>query len=183
MREIVLSLKLIFAPIEKSDDFASERQRQRQGRPLFCISYGLVLGILMLIFSVPVMAEMISIEGNVTKVRDGDTIEIGPIAIRLNGVSAPEMGEALGERSRDFMYRLTMGKRIRCELSGEKTYDRLVGICFLQGQDIGAHLISSGLALDCPRYSNRRYEAFEREFAKQKIELPEYCRLRSSGQN
>jgi len=29
--------------------------------------------------------------GNVIKVRDGDTIEVGRVPIRLNGVSAPEM--------------------------------------------------------------------------------------------
>jgi endonuclease YncB( thermonuclease family) len=32
--------------------------------------------------------------GTVTKVRDGDTIEVGRIPIRLNGVSAPEMNLA-----------------------------------------------------------------------------------------
>ena len=33
--------------------------------------------------------------GNVTKVRDGDTVEVGKIPIRLNGVSAPELQEPL----------------------------------------------------------------------------------------
>ena len=93
--------------------------------------------------------------GQVTKVRDGDTIEVGRVPIRLNGVSAPEMNEPLGPQSKAFMTDLVMGKRVRCELNGEKTHDRFVGVCYLDGKDIGATVIANGLALDCPRYSGR----------------------------
>lgn len=48
------------------------------------------------------------------------------------------------------MLDLVMGKQLRCELSGEKVYDRLVGICYLGEQDIGATVIIKGLALDYP---------------------------------
>ncbi len=137
----------------------------------------------MIVSSATAEADMTVVEGHVTKIRDGDTIEIGPIAIRLNGVSAPEIGEALGKQSKAFIYRLIMGKRIRCELNGEKTYDRLVGKCFFQGQDIGAELISSGLALDCPRYSDGQYKVYERTIAREQIELPAYCRLMPNNQD
>ena len=36
-------------------------------------------------------AEPTILTGTVTHVRDGDTIEVGKIPIRLNGVSAPEL--------------------------------------------------------------------------------------------
>ena len=36
------------------------------------------------------------VTGIVTKVRDGDTIEIGGVPIRLKGVSAPELKERFG---------------------------------------------------------------------------------------
>jgi len=36
-----------------------------------------------------------TLTGTVTHVRDGDTIEVGKIPIRLNGVSAPELKEPL----------------------------------------------------------------------------------------
>ena len=38
--------------------------------------------------------------GTVTHVRDGDTIEVGKVPIRLNGVSAPELKEPLGKASK-----------------------------------------------------------------------------------
>ena len=42
------------------------------------------------------------------------------------------------------------GKRVRCELNDQKTYDRFVGVCYLDGRDIGAAVIKARLAIDCP---------------------------------
>jgi len=121
-------------------------------------------------------AEPTTLTGTITKVRDGDTIEVGKIPIRLNGVSAPEMREPLGPKSKSFMTNLVMGKRVRCELDGSKTHDRFVGICYLDEQDIGAKVIANGLALDCPRYSGGRYIKYEIEGAAARMKLPVYCR-------
>ena len=113
--------------------------------------------------------------GTVTHVRDGDTIEVGKIPIRFNGVSAPELDEPLGRASKQFMLELVDGEDVRCELTGAKTYDRLVGTCYLNGNDIGALVIEAGLALDCPRYSGGRYGDFEQPGARERIKLPKYC--------
>ena len=114
--------------------------------------------------------------GTVIKVRDGDTIEVGKVPIRLNGVSAPELSEPLGAKSKEFMLDLVKGKRLRCELSGGKTHDRFVGTCYLDEQDIGAAVIANGLALDCPRYSKGRYAEYEVKGITEKIKLPKYCK-------
>ena len=121
-------------------------------------------------------ADTTVLTGTVTHVRDGDTIEVGKIPIRLNGVSAPELDEPLGYTSKQFMIDLVDGKSVLCEMTGAKTYDRLVGTCYLDGQDIGAVVISEGLALDCPRYSGGRYGEFEVAGAQDQIMLPGYCR-------
>ena len=113
--------------------------------------------------------------GNVTKVRDGDTVEVGKIPIRLNGVSAPELQELLGPKSRMFMVELVYGKLVRCELNGDKSYDRFVGTCYLSDRDIGAAVVAAGLALDCPRFSGGKYRAAETKAARSQIKLPEYC--------
>jgi len=129
----------------------------------------------LLLIATPALADPTILTGDVTKVRDGDTIEVGKIPIRLNGVSAPEMNEPLGPQSKSFISDLVMGKRVRCKLDGTKTYDRWVGICYLNGQDIGATLIGAGLALDCPRFSGGRYAEVERQGARVRIKLPGYC--------
>ena len=108
------------------------------------------------------MAEPPILTGTVTHVRDGDTIEVGKVPIRLNGVSAPELKEPLGAAVKTVRcVNLVNGKHVRCELTGAKTYDRFVGTCYLDGEDIGIAVIAAGRALDCPRYSGGRYAEFE----------------------
>ena len=136
----------------------------------------LVLGSILIWASTDIFADPTTLTGTVTKVRDGDTIEVGKIPIRLNGVSAPEMNEPLGPQSKGFMTDLVMGKHLRCELDGEKTHDRFVSICYLDEQDIGATVIANGSALDCPRFSGGRYAEYEIEGVAAEIKLPRYCR-------
>ena len=139
-------------------------------------SFLLSLALTGFLFATAAIAEPPTIlTGQVTKVRDGDTIEVGRIPIRLNGVSAPEMNEPLGPKSKAFMVDLVMGKRVHCELNGKKTHDRYVGICYLKGEDIGMVVIKGGLALDCPRYSGGQYQAAEKAEARRRIKLPGYC--------
>ena len=137
----------------------------------------LKLALALILIASSALADPTTLTGTVSKVRDGDTIEVGKIPIRLNGVSAPEMNEPLGPQSKAFMIDLVMGKHVRCELDGSKTHDRFVGICYLGEQDIGARLITNGLALDCPRFSGGRYAEYEVEGAATRMKLPGYCQL------
>jgi micrococcal nuclease len=130
-----------------------------------------------IVVSLPAQADEPTIlTGTVTHVSDGDTIEVGMIPIRLNGVSAPELKEPLGQQSKQFMHSLVDSKSVRCELDGTKTYDRLVGTCFLEGKDIGISVIEAGLALDCPRYSGGKYSSYENNGVAEQVKLPKYCR-------
>jgi endonuclease YncB( thermonuclease family) len=54
------------------------------------------------------------------------------------------------------------GKPVSCDLTCEKTYDRHVGVCYADGQDIGAAVIAAGHALDCRRNSGGRYAGLKR---------------------
>ena len=135
----------------------------------------LKLALALILIASSALADPTTLTGTVSKVRDGDTIEVGKIPIRLNGVSAPEMNEPLGPQSKNFMTDLVMGKRVRCELDGSKTHDRFVGICYLDEQDIGARVIANGLALDCPRFSGGRYAEYEVKGAVARMKLPGYC--------
>ena len=131
-----------------------------------------LLLVVLIVGSDAVAAEL---RGVVSHVRDGDTIEVENIPIRLNGVSAPELDEPLGQASKTYMRELVLNKSVYCELNGEKTYDRFVGICYLNDKDIGISVIEAGLAIDCPRYSNGMYADYETLEAKQAIKLPKYC--------
>jgi micrococcal nuclease len=114
-------------------------------------------------------------------VRDGDTIEVGGLAIRLNGLAAPESDEPGGDEATKAMRELVSGRTLRCVLDGERTHDRCAGICYLQGADISAELVRRGLARDCPRFSGGRYHDVEAQAAAagatigQIYHLPGYC--------
>jgi micrococcal nuclease len=92
----------------------------------------------------------------VTYVRDGDTIEIGIEAVRIEGLHAPESNTRLGQQAKRFVSDLVFGKFVTCWLNGEETHDRKVGVCFLAQQDIAARLVAEGFGRDCPAFSGRR---------------------------
>jgi micrococcal nuclease len=115
------------------------------------VIHAIIFTLLVAISTTAVAAEPAILTGTVTHVRDGDTIEVGKVPVRLKGVSAPELKEPLGKAWKKFMRGLVLGKPVRCELNGKKTYVRLVGTCYLGDIDIGVAVIKAGLALDCPR--------------------------------
>ncbi len=110
----------------------------------------------------------------VSRVLDGDTLFVGSTNIRLQGIAATELDEPFGPEARDFLTAIALGKRAKCDLTGEISFDRQVAVCRIDGEDPGRLMIEAGLARDCPRYSGGRYEAFEVERTKH-LPLPGYC--------
>lgn len=108
------------------------------------------------------------------RVVDGDTIVVAGTKVRLEGLHAPELDEHLGRPAQAFVRDLLAGATVRCKLTGERTYDRMVGRCLVGGVDIAAALVDVGLGRDCRRYSLGRYSHLERPEA-QAIRLPGYC--------
>jgi len=129
---------------------------------------------LSLLLSGPALADR-TIEGRVTVVRDVDTIVVAGTPVRLNGVDGPETSNRIGQEARAFMTRLVRGETLVCQLNGDRTYDRWVGVCYLDGQDIGAIAIANGHALDCRRYSGGRYRYLETTAARSRIQRARYC--------
>ena len=115
------------------------------------------------------------VEGRVSKVRDADTIVVEGVPVRFNGVDAPELNTRAGQDGRRWMVNAVRGQTVRCELTGEKTYDRWVGTCYIGDANLSAAVIAAGHALDCARYSGGRYRRFETPAAKSRIRRSSYC--------
>ena len=116
--------------------------------------------------------------GQITHVRDGDTLEVGDISIRLNGLTCDERGTALGDRATAYLRSQVLGKTATCSLNGERTYDRLVGRCATQDLgDIGVHLITQQLCRRCERYDPEgMYAQAQKRAGPYAGAMPEYCR-------
>lgn len=131
------------------------------------------LGAMIAVLLIASHAEAADLTGTVNHVRDGDTIVVAGIPVRLQGLHAPEGDEVGGAEATEFMANLVLGEELECDLTSEQSYDRLVGVCFLSGKDIAAELIAAGLGRDCPRYSGGRYAAIDR---RPDMPLPDYCK-------
>jgi len=101
---------------------------------------------------------------------DGDTIVVQKIKVRLAGIDAPELDKPWGQKSKWEMVRICKGQTLNVELTGETSYDRLVGTCYLpDGRDIGAEIIKAGLALDGGYYSKGKYRHLEQPGMRAKL--------------
>lgn len=81
----------------------------------------------------------------VTRIRDGDTIVVGLIPIRIANLDCAERGSNLGDRATRHITKLVKGARLRCVLEGRRSYNREVGVCSLpDGRDVGEILIAGG---------------------------------------
>lgn len=81
----------------------------------------------------------------VTRVRDGDTIVVGLVPVRIANLDCAESGTYQGELATQLARKLTSGATMTCELEGRRSYDREVGVCSLpDGRDFGEVLIAAG---------------------------------------
>lgn len=92
---------------------------------------------------------------------DGDTIEIRGQRVRLSGMDAFESGQTchdvVGETYRcggaaafaldDFIG----GRNVTCDPKGQ-SWGRLVAVCSVDGEDLGAWMVRHGYAVDDDRY-------------------------------
>src|SRR3954451_2887454 len=96
----------------------------------------------LLFAAVPASAETIHGTGRAI---DGDTLAVGGVHVRLKGVAAPELAhpglhiaeEPGGPAAAAFVRGLVDGREVACDLTGERTHGRRVGICYREGQDVG----------------------------------------------
>lgn len=92
----------------------------------------------------------------VTRVIDGDTIELGDGgSVRIVGIDTPERGECGFDTATANMHRLVLGKRVRLTMSDEDTdrYGRLLRYVDVGKRDAGLAQINAGLAI--ARYDSR----------------------------
>ena len=92
-------------------------------------------------------------------VTDGDTIRHSGVAVRLWGIDAAELdqscadGWAAGRLAREHLAGLMRDRAITCEPRTTDRYGRVVALCRADGEDLGAAMVSAGMAWAFIRYS------------------------------
>ena len=135
------------------------------------------------------------LQGTITHVRDGDTIEVAGTAVRLWGIHAPKMNEPGGLVASRVMTALAGQHLVRCNLTGKKSHDRAIGRCWVADNpllitqprnpsgpsdtdnlyDLAAIMILLGVARDCPRFRHGYYANLEQPWVTEEMPLPSYC--------
>jgi endonuclease YncB( thermonuclease family) len=100
---------------------------------------------------------------------DGDSFRLGADRVRLLGLDAPELSQhcanaagarwPCGHAARDRMAGLLASGPITCQPQGRDRYDRLLARCTINGHDLGATLVSEGLAISAGDYWTQQQEA------------------------
>jgi endonuclease YncB( thermonuclease family) len=86
------------------------------------------------------------------RVVEGDTLIAGQVHYRLWGIEAPDMNQVCadgwpaGAEAKRALEALVAGRRVVCEARGYDRYRRVMGLCRADGQDLGAAMVSAGLA-------------------------------------
>ena len=99
---------------------------------------------------------------------DGDTLEMHGTRIRLWGIDAPESTQLCrgkdslqyrcGAKAANDLDAYISGKSVSCTPISLDQYGRTVATCSVNGTDLGQWLVSKGLALDWPNYSDGMYD-------------------------
>jgi endonuclease YncB( thermonuclease family) len=110
------------------------------------------------------------VEG-IPSIHDGDTVTVSGVKIRLKGIDAPEKGQfcldsksqpwACGEAALAELAKKAGDRPWTCHVSGRYSFDRLLGSCRVDGEDIQRWMVRSGLALSYTRYTHV-YDADEK---------------------
>ena len=91
------------------------------------------------------------LSGTITHVRDGDTFEVNETPVRISALDCPENSTSSGQKATRLAKQF-IGKQAVCELTGAKTYDRVVGYCSIEGKDFAQLMVENKLCKFWPKY-------------------------------
>jgi endonuclease YncB( thermonuclease family) len=89
--------------------------------------------------------------GTITHVRDGDTFEVKGAPVRISALDCPENSTVMGQKATRFA-KYFKGKEAICELTGAKSYDRVVGYCSIEGKDFAQTMVDNKFCKFWPKY-------------------------------
>lgn len=132
-----------------------------------------------------------TLEGQVVRVADGDTLTVlddrkRQHKVRLAGVDAPERGQPFGKRAATELADLAKNKRVSVDWNKTDRYRRIVGIVRIRPQDcpacpptldVGLALIGNGYAWHYRAYAREQTAGDRRDYSQAEAD----ARTRQAG--
>jgi endonuclease YncB( thermonuclease family) len=110
----------------------------------------------------------------ISVITDGDTIKISNNKIRLHGIDAPEQNQKCIKNKKEYNCGVVatdvlvkkIGKNlVKCFTQKNKDrYNRFIGVCFVEKEDLNKWMVRNGYAIAYRRYSKNYI--LDEEFAK-----------------
>ena len=108
------------------------------------------------------------VTGVVTRVSDGDTIWVTDASrlrhkVRLLDIDAPESAQPFGAESTAYLKSLVGGRTVRVAGDGHDMYGRVLGVVWLDGEDVNLKMVREGMAWVYRHSANAQYAAAQKE--------------------
>ena len=119
-----------------------------------------LIAVALLFLAVQVRAEELT--GKVVAVSDGDNLTVLDGAnvqhkIQLAGIDAPESKQAFGNKSKDALATLTMGKQVSVDVTGDLYEGHELGTVTVAGEEINLRMVRDGWAWHSLKYAPDNY--------------------------
>lgn len=116
--------------------------------------------ILALFALIPLVLSAQILRGDVVKISDGDTFTLlvngnEQVRVRIDGIDAPEKGQAFGNRAKEYLSGLIWGESITVRVSKTDRYGRSIGkVSTPTIDDVGLEMIKAGYAWQYRDYND-----------------------------
>ena len=128
-----------------------------------------LLTVIVLFFSC-ISASAATLTGRTVRVTDGDTIVIlseGNVQhkIRLQGIDAPERGQAYGANSKEYLSERVAGRFVVVKTDKRDRYGRVIGKVLVGGKDACLEQLIAGFAWHYKKYQNEQSASDRQQYS------------------
>lgn len=110
----------------------------------------------------PLLLSAQILKGKAVKIADGDTFTLlvnghDQVKIRIDGIDAPEKGQAFGNRAKEYLSSMIWEKELTVSVTKKDKYGRSIGkVSTPSITDVGLEMIKAGFAWQYRDYNNEK---------------------------
>ena len=121
----------------------------------------------------PLLLSAQILKGKAVKIADGDTFTLlvnghDQVKIRIDGIDAPEKGQAFGNRAKEYLSSMIWEKELTVSVTKKDRYGRSISkVSTPSITDVGLEMIKAGFAWQYRDYNNEKAYAEAESLARQ----------------